>query len=148
MSCYSFSCYLKMRNIFYYLPPIPFLPFIIFYTQCWVFGECSLNKCIILNYCLLHSDSRHLSLHLSLPEVPRPSLVTHPQIWEIQSLKEASDGKFHRYTFCCRSPLSAPPPTTNCSSPDKPEKREGKRENSSEFSWCVWKCNIPNTIKP
>ena len=46
------------------------------------------------------------------------------------------------------TPLCYPPPTTNCSSPDKPEKREGKRENSSEFSWCVWKCNIPNTIKP
>ena len=44
-------------------------------------------------------------------------------------------------------PTTPPPFTTNCSSADKPEKREGKCENNSEFSWCVWKCNIPNTIK-
>lgn len=44
------------------------------------FGGCLLNEYMTFKYCLPHAKSRHVSLYLSLSEVPLPSLSADPGV--------------------------------------------------------------------
>lgn len=124
------------------------------HLQCLGLGECSLNEWIILKYCLLHANSRYL--HLSLPEVPLPSLYADPCVpgkfraqrkpqmgspLRVENSADALSGPDHP---------SLPPPTATPQTSQRKEKGRVKTIlNATANSAGVWRIAIFQTqLKP